>query len=302
MVITASLDVVIIKDLGIPAETYRVSHAHFLLLLRSNKKVRWKSTPSGRLILVFIKLLVHHDFPGINWKVRVIERPVELLFCYRLVRRVMVWGEIFVCQGVGCLYSLLGIEYKHVLEEFNCCEVLAWNFHQIIEEAYQLDQRSGTCPSMVAAHAWEEIERISGSMTDQQLPQLALTAKSYVLTGNCVDNIIWWRSQKLGDDRELVDMVLSWEEWLALQHLREDTPGTPDINLNIVFLPCEHNLRGSVVSRRDIAGHLGVLDTGQTEVADLQIAILVDQDVAGLEIAMDNTCGVDILESPLFPD
>ena len=43
MIITASLDVMVIKDLGIPAETYRVSHAHFLLILRSNKEVRWKS-------------------------------------------------------------------------------------------------------------------------------------------------------------------------------------------------------------------------------------------------------------------
>ena len=136
-------------------------------------------------------------------------------------------------------------------------------------------------------------------MTDQQLPQLVLTAKSYVLTSNCVNNIIWWGSKKLGDDRELVDVILPWEKRLALQHLRKDTSSTPDINLNIVFLPCKHNLGGSVVSRRDIASHLGVLNTGQTEVADLQIAVLVDQDVAGLEIAMDNACGVDILEPSL---
>jgi len=95
-------------------------------------------------------------------------------------------------------------------------------------------------------------------------------------------------------------MVLSREKRLALQHLCEDTAGTPDINLNIVFLPCEHDLRGSVVSRRDISGHLGILNTGQTEVADLQIAVLVDQDVTGFEVAMDNTCGVDILQSSLF--
>jgi hypothetical protein len=115
-----------------------------------------------------------------------------------------------------------------------------------------------------------------------------------------VDNIIWWRSQKLGDDRELIDVILSWKKRLALQHLCEDTSSTPDINLDIVFLPCEHNLRGSVVSCGDISGHLGILDTGQTEVADLQIAVLVDQNVAGFEVAMDNACGVDILEASLF--
>ena len=172
----------------------------------------------------------------------------------------------------------------------------------LIGGTYQLDQRSGTYPSKAVVHAWEEIERISRSITDQQIPQLALAVKSYVLTGNCVDNIIWWRSQKLGDDRELVDVILSWEKRLALQHLCEDTSGTPDINLDIIFLPCEHNLRRSIVSRRDISGHLGILNTSQTEVADLQIAVFVDQDVAGFEVAMDNTRRVDILESPLFLD
>ncbi len=115
-----------------------------------------------------------------------------------------------------------------------------------------------------------------------------------------MNHIIWWGSKKLGDDRELVDVILPWEKRLALQHLRKDTSSTPDVNLNIVFLPCKHNLGSSVVSRRHIASHLGVLNPGQTEVADLQIAVLVDQDVAGLEITMDNACGVDILEPSLF--
>jgi hypothetical protein len=41
------------------------------------------------------------------------------------------------------------------------------------------------------------------------------------------------------------------------------------------------------------------LDTGQTEVADLEIAVLVDEDITRLEIAMDDTCGVDIFKTPL---
>jgi hypothetical protein len=41
------------------------------------------------------------------------------------------------------------------------------------------------------------------------------------------------------------------------------------------------------------------LDAGQTEVADLEIAVLVDEDIAGLKIAMDDTCGVDIFKTPL---
>lgn len=94
-------------------------------------------------------------------------------------------------------------------------------------------------------------------------------------------------------------MILSWEKRLALQHLSEDAPRTPDINLDIVFLPCKHDLRRSVVSCRDISSHLGVLQTRKTEIADLEVAIFVHEDVAGLEIAMDDACGVDILKTAL---
>jgi len=117
-----------------------------------------------------------------------------------------------------------------------------------------------------------------------------------------MDNIIWRGSKELRDDGKLVDMVLSWKKWLALQHLGEDTTGTPDINLHIILLPCKHDFRRSVISRRDISGHLGILQTGKTEVADLEIAVLVYEDIAGLEITMDDTCGVDIFETALKPN
>lgn len=117
---------------------------------------------------------------------------------------------------------------------------------------------------------------------------------SYVLTGDGVDNIIWRGTQKLGDDGELIDMILSREQWLALQHLGEDTTRTPDINLDIILLPCEHNLRRSVVSRGNVSGHLRILDSCKTEVADLQVTILIYENVAGFEITMNNTCRVDI--------
>ena len=89
--------------------------------------------------------------------------------------------------------------------------------------------------------------------------------------------------RELGDDGELVHVVLAGEERLALEHLSEDAARTPDINLDVVLLPCEHDLRRSVVSGRDVTRHLRVLYTGETEVANLEIAVLVDEDVAGLQ-------------------
>lgn len=95
-------------------------------------------------------------------------------------------------------------------------------------------------------------------------------------------------------------MVLSGEQGLALEHLSKDASRAPNVNLHIVLLPREHDFRCSVVSRRDVTRHLGVLYTGETEVANLEIAVLVDENVAGLEIAVHNTSRVDVFQSTLL--
>lgn len=94
-------------------------------------------------------------------------------------------------------------------------------------------------------------------------------------------------------------MVLSGKERLALEHLGEDATSAPDIDFHVVFLPGEHDLGGSVVSGGDVASHLRVLDSSETEVANLEIAVLVDEDVAGLEVAVDDAGRVHVLETPL---
>lgn len=45
---------------------------------------------------------------------------------------------------------------------------------------------------------------------------------------------------------------------------------------------------------------MGILNSSETEVTDLQVAVLVDEDVAGLEIAMNDTGRVNILETALY--
>lgn len=125
---------------------------------------------------------------------------------------------------------------------------------------------------------------------------------SHVFACNGLDHIIWRSTQKLRDDGELVDVILAREQWLALQHLRKDASCAPDINFDVVFLPGEHNLGCSVVSSRDVTGHLRILYTGQSEIADLQVAIFVHQDVAGLQVSVDHAGGMDIFEASLrFP-
>lgn len=57
---------------------------------------------------------------------------------------------------------------------------------------------------------------------------------------------------------------------------------------HIVLLPREHNLRRAVVPRRDVARHLRVGETRESKVADLEVAVLVDEDVGRLEIPVDD--------------
>lgn len=96
-------------------------------------------------------------------------------------------------------------------------------------------------------------------------------------------------------------MIFAREQGLALKHFGKDTTCAPYIDLDVVFLPGKHDFWGTVVSRRDIACHLRVLNAGKTEVADLQITIFVHQDIARLQIAVDHSCRMYVFESSLQP-
>src|SRR5947209_2792331 len=102
---------------------------------------------------------------------------------------------------------------------------------------------------------------------------------SHVFAADRLDNIIWWCSKQFGNNGELVDVVFPREKRFSVQHFSKDAPSTPDIHFNIVFLPRKHDFRRSIVSCRDIAGHLRVLDTRQSKIADLEITVLVYQDI-----------------------
>lgn len=92
-------------------------------------------------------------------------------------------------------------------------------------------------------------------------------------------------------------MILPREQRLPLQHLGKDAARAPDIDLDVVLLPRQHDLGRAVVARRDVARHLRVLDAREPEVADLEVAVLVDEDVGGLEVAVHDAGAVDVFEA-----
>ena len=207
---------------------------------------------------------VHHHTPGVDWQISVVEVPVELGLRDGLVSGVVVWREVWVCERLSRGDTLLGVEHEHALKQVDGIRLDA------LEALLEWDW-------VAVRQRRDELQRVLGA--------------------DGVDDVLWRRAKQVGDDGELVDVVLAREQGLSLDHLGEDAARGPDIHLDVVLLPCEHDLGCAVVTRRDVAGHLRILDTREAEIADLEVAVLVDQDVAGLEVAVDDARGVHVLET-----
>ena len=96
--------------------------------------------------------------------------------------------------------------------------------------------------------------------------------------------------------------ILSWEEWLSTQHLRQNTSHGPDINGLSVLLESQHDLRRTVPSRGNILGHETAVvflrggRASKSEIANLQVAVGVQQQVRRLQVAVENVGGVHGLQ------
>lgn len=64
-------------------------------------------------------------------------------------------------------------------------------------------------------------------------------------------------------------------------------------------MPSQHDLGCTVVTGRDVTGHLRVLDSSKTKVANLEITVFVDENVGRLEVTVDDTGRVDVFETAL---
>lgn len=148
-------------------------------------------------------------------------------------------------------------------------------------------------------------------LNNMQSLGLAMSELVYVLNGigkptnilvcDTSNNFIRRISQYSCDDVELIYVVLSLEKRLPTYHLGENTSSAPYIDFLIIFLPAEHDIRGSIVPGCDIACHLMTLKTCWAEVANLEIAIRVDQYITWFKIAMDDPSRMYILETSLSP-
>ena len=76
--------------------------------------------------------------------------------------------------------------------------------------------------------------------------------------------------------------------------------GVEKLTSHIVLLPREHDLRRAIVPRRDVTRHLRVLQPREPEIADLEVAVLVDENVGRLEVAVDDAGRVRVFQAALM--
>ncbi|KAM0859882.1 hypothetical protein ACQ4PT_046899 [Festuca glaucescens] len=102
----------------------------------------------------------------------------------------------------------------------------------------------------------------------------------------------------LGDEPHLVHVVPPREERRPVDELHEDAPDGPDVDGRRVVGGVEQQLGGPVPPRDDVLRHHVALRRGarQAEVADLEVAVGVEEQVAGLEVPVDHVRRVDVLE------
>ena len=107
-------------------------------------------------------------------------------------------------------------------------------------------------------------------------------------------------AQDAEDLEDLIDLGIAWEERLAGRHLGEDAADRPHVDASRVLTTTEKNLRCAVPESDDFVCVSAERDTecaGQTEIGQLEVAFLVDEQVLWFEVTVQDTVGVAVAGS-----
>lgn len=109
------------------------------------------------------------------------------------------------------------------------------------------------------------------------------------------------RPQQVRDQVQLLDGALGLEQDPPAQQLGEDAAHRPDVDGRPVVPAAHQNLRRPVVLGHHLLGHVtrrvGLFHAGQAEVADLQQAVTVDQQIPRFDVPVEDPSRVEILQT-----
>lgn len=213
------------------------------------------------------RFLPDHALKLLACRLEVVPSPVEGLDAL-VVREVDIdeqFLEVGVLQAVLNSIALLRIEHQHLLQQAVSVGVgLGENlFHTLL----------------VAL----------GELADV-LARQVVADKAHVVARRCAQH----RDRAL----DLVQVVVTWEEGSTPKQLGEDAAQGPDVERVGVMASVEDDLRCTVPARDDVLSERrgGFFVTArQTEIANLQRAVFVKQQVARLQVAMDDVRRVHVV-------
>jgi len=102
------------------------------------------------------------------------------------------------------------------------------------------------------------------------------------------------------DLEDLINLRITGEEGLPRAHFSENAPHRPHVNAGRILTTAEQDLRGAVPEGDDLVGVGAKGDAegaGETEIGELEVSILVNKKVLGLEVAVKNTVGVAVADA-----
>lgn len=123
-----------------------------------------------------------------------------------------------------------------------------------------------------------------------------------VINSNCGYNAtLRLASWNVNYQPHLLNGTLCLEENSTTQKFTENTPNRPNIDRSRVVPRTHQDFRWSIVLRNHFLSHVlrlvRLFDARQSEIANLEHAIAVNQQVAGLDVAMKDAGRVQILEA-----
>ena len=99
------------------------------------------------------------------------------------------------------------------------------------------------------------------------------------------------------DLEDLINLRVAWEQGLSCAHLGEDAADRPHVYSGRVLAASKENLGSAVPQSDDFVGvrtQGNAESTREAEVGELEVAVTVDEQVLGLQVAVENTVAVAV--------
>lgn len=95
---------------------------------------------------------IHHDLPGVDRQIGIIERPIECFRCDRLVRWIVVRRKVLVRQRCRCIDTSPRVENEHLLQQIEGCCKYSQREHFVTLRGSAWDSPRGSAPRNFCAN------------------------------------------------------------------------------------------------------------------------------------------------------